>query len=403
MIAAGRFAVDSPFSTRSQSKVTCRNRCWGAFLLLWIIVTPAVAQAQTALALPARQWFLLDVAANEVLAEQGADEPVEPASITKVMTAYLVFEALRDGHLKWGQLVPVSERAWKMRGSRMFIEPRQQPTVEELVKGLVIASGNDAAVALAEAVAGTEEAFVRRMNATAQRLGMTRTHFTDASGWPNPEHRSTARDLALLGQALIRDFPREYALFKEQSFAYKGVKQPNRNRLLWIDPSVDGIKTGHTEGAGYCLLSSAVRDGRRLIAVTLGSGSDAQRVEASLKLLNYGFNEFAHFRAATANTPVASLRVWQGAVKEVAVGSMTDLVAVLPRDEVARAQARFVAKEPLIAPVARGQEVGRIEVVVDGQVRRTLPVVALAEVGEAGWWGRLVDRIALAWRGLTGR
>ncbi len=403
MNEACRFAVDSSLSTRSQSKVISLYRSWGVLLLFWIIAGPAAAQSQSALVLPARQWFLLDVTANEVLAEQGADEPVEPASITKVMTAYLVFEAVRDGNLKWDQPVPVSERAWKMRGSRMFIEPRQQPTVEELVKGLVIASGNDAAVALAEAIAGTEEAFVKRMNATAQRLGMTRTHFTDASGWPHPEHRSTARDLALLGRALIRDFPREYALFKEQSFAYKGVKQPNRNRLLWVDPSVDGIKTGHTDGAGYCLLSSAVRDGRRLIAVILGSGSDAQRVEASLKLLNYGFNEFAHFRAAAANTPVATVRVWQGVAREVAVGSMTDAVAVLPRDEVGRAQARFVAQEPLIAPVARGQTVGRIEVLVDGEVRRTLPVVALAEVSEAGWWGRLVDRVVLAWRGLTGR
>lgn len=373
---------------------------WIGFL--WLAALPALAQQPT-LVLPARQWYLFDVTANQVLAGQGADEAVEPASITKVMTAYLVFEALRDGRLRWDQRVAVSQRAWKMGGSRMFIEPRDQPTVEELVRGLVVVSGNDAAVALAEAVAGTEEAFVARMNATAQRLGMTGTHFTDASGWPHPEHRSTARDLAILGAALIRDFPKEYALFKEQSFAYKGVKQANRNRLLWVDPSVDGIKTGHTQGAGYCLLSSAVRDGRRLVAVTLGSGSDRERVEASLKLLNYGFNEFALFRAVAANTPVATLRVWQGTQKEVGVGAFADLTVALPRDEVGRTEVRFVAQEPVVAPVQKGQPLGRIEVVVNGQVRHTFPAMALAEVPQAGWWGRLIDRLLLAWQGLVGR
>ncbi|WP_430408202.1 D-alanyl-D-alanine carboxypeptidase family protein [Hydrogenophilus thiooxidans] len=362
----------------------------------------AAAQAM-AIDLPAKRWFLLDFTTGEVLAEQGADEAAEPASITKVMTAYLVFEALREGRLKWDQRVPVSEKAWKMGGSRMFVEPRQQPTVEALLRGLVVASGNDAAVALAEAVAGTEEAFVAMMNQTAQRLGMTNTHFADASGWPNPEHKTTARDLAILARALIRDFPKEYALFKEKEFTYNGIRQPNRNRLLWLDPTVDGLKTGHTQSAGYCLLSSAERDGRRLIAVTLGSGSDAQRTEASLKLLQYGFQNFAHFRVAKGKEAVAKLRVWQGVQPEVAVGAPEDLVVTLPRDAVAKATAHFVGQQPLIAPVEVGQQVGRIDIVVEGEVRRSVPVVALEAVPQAGWWGRTVDALTLWWQNLWQR
>ncbi len=375
------------------------NRRWGGWLVSLFFAASVWAQTPT-VSLPAKEWLLLDFATGEVLAEQGADEAAEPASITKVMTAYLVFEALADGRLQWEQRVPVSQKAWKMGGSRMFIEPRNQPTVAELLRGMIIASGNDATVALAEAVAGTEEAFVAKMNATAARLGMTRTHFTDASGWPHPDHKTTARDLAILAQALIRDFPKEYALFKEKEFVYNGIRQPNRNRLLWLDPTVDGIKTGHTASAGYCLLASAERDGRRLIAVTLGSDSDAQRAEASLKLLNYGFANFAHFPVAEAKKPVATLRVWQGVRSEVAVGSEKALVVTLPREEVSKARVQFVGQEPLIAPVAAGQQVGRIEIVVDGEVRRSLPVVALEAVEQAGWWGRTVDALQLWWRRL---
>jgi D-alanyl-D-alanine carboxypeptidase (penicillin-binding protein 5/6) len=371
--------------------------------MMGFLLLVATAAHAVSIQLPAKRWFLLDFTTGEVLAEQGADEAAEPASITKVMTAYLVFEALRDGRLKWDQRVPVSEKAWKMGGSRMFIEPRHQPTVDELLRGLIVASGNDAAVALAEAVAGTEEAFVAMMNQTAKRLGMTNTHFVDASGWPDPEHKTTARDLALLARALIRDFPKEYALFKEKEFTYNGIRQPNRNRLLWLDPTVDGIKTGHTESAGYCLLSSAERDGRRLIAVTLGSDSDAQRAEASLKLLNYGFQNFAHFRVAKGKEPVAKLRVWQGVQPEVAVGSPDDVVVTLPRDAVAKATAHFVGQQPLIAPVEAGQQVGRIDIVVDGEVRRSVPVVALEGVPQAGWWGRTVDALTLWWQSLWQR
>lgn len=371
--------------------------------MMGFLLLVATAAHAVSIQLPAKRWFLIDFTTGEVLAEQGADEAAEPASITKVMTAYLVFEALRDGRLKWDQRVPVSEKAWKMGGSRMFIEPRHQPTVEELLRGLIVASGNDAAVALAEAVAGTEEAFVAMMNQTAKRLGMTNTHFVDASGWPDPEHKTTARDLALLARALIRDFPKEYALFKEKEFTYNGIRQPNRNRLLWLEPTVDGIKTGHTESAGYCLLSSAERDGRRLIAVTLGSDSDAQRAEASLKLLNYGFQNFAHFRVAKGQEPVAKLRVWQGVQPEVAVGSPDDVVVTLPRDAVTKATAHFVGQQPLIAPVEAGQQVGRIDIVVDGEVRRSVPVVALEGVPQAGWWGRTVDALTLWWQSLWQR
>ncbi len=351
------------------------------------------------LELPAQRWLLWDVRTGQVLSEKNADERADPASITKVMTAYLVFEALREGRLKRDQRVAVSQKAWKTGGSRMFIEPRHQPTVEELLRGMIIASGNDATVALAEALAGTEEAFVQLMNQKAAQLGLTQTRFADASGWPHPEHYSTARDLVKLGWALIRDFPEEYRLFREKEFVYNHVRQPNRNRLLWLDPSVDGIKTGHTTAAGYCLLASAERDGRRLVAVTLGSASEAQRVEAMQKLLNYGFQFFEHYRVASANQALATVRVWEGVTNEVAVGAMEDLIAVLPRTEVAKAQVRLIANEPLKAPLSRGQTVGTIELVVNGEVRQRFPAVALADVAPAGWWGRLMDGLRLWWQG----
>ncbi|MCX7946362.1 MAG: D-alanyl-D-alanine carboxypeptidase [Hydrogenophilus sp.] len=379
-------------------------RRWVIGLGIWLGLAGWVwGETPSELQLPARQWLLVDFTTGEVLAEHGADERAEPASITKVMSAYLVFSALRDGRLKWNQTVPISQKAWKMTGSRMFVEPRHSPTVEELVKGMVIPSGNDATVALAEAVAGSEEAFVAQMNAKAKEFGLTATRFVDSSGMPHPDHVTTARDLARLAIRLIRDFPEEYRLFREKEFVYNKIRQANRNRLLWLDPSVDGIKTGHTQSAGYCLLASAERNGRRLVGVTLGSSSEADRVDAMLKLLNYGFQNFDHFKVARAEQAVAELRVWKGASERVAVGVLSDAVVTLPRTALANAAVRFVGVEPLVAPVRRGQEVGRLEVVAGETVLRSVPAVALADVREAGWWGRLVDGLRLRWRQLWGR
>ena len=244
----------------------------------------------------ARAWLLIDTASGLPLAEKNADAAIEPASLTKLMTAYLAFSAIKEGRLTLGQTLPVSQRAWKAEGSRMFLDPRKPAQVDDLLRGMIVQSGNDACVVLAEAIAGSEEGFVVMMNETAKNLGMTNTHFMDSTGLPQPKHLTTARDLARLTGALIRTFPEFYKIYSTKSFRYNGITQPNRNRLLFIDPTVDGVKTGHTESAGYCLIASARRDQRRLISVVLGANSDNARAMESLKLLNYGFQFFETVR-----------------------------------------------------------------------------------------------------------
>lgn len=337
-----------------------------------------------------------DLSSAQVIAAQRIDERFEPASLTKLMTAYVVFGALRDRKLALDQQVNVSTRAWKAPGSRMFIEPRRPVTVDELIRGMVVQSGNDACIALAEAVAGNEEVFVQMMNREAARLGMKNTKFMNASGLPDAQHYSTAQDLYILAAALIRDFPNEYAqYYSQKEYRYNNITQPNRNRLLWIDPSVDGLKTGHTEAAGYCLIASSRRGGRRLLSVLLGSTSEATRAQETLKLLNWGFQFFDSVKLYAAGNPVRSIEVWKGAARKVKVGVADDLFVTVPRGEADRLKAELVSQQPLVAPLGKGQRVGVVRVTHHGKPFAEYPLITLEPVAAAGFFGRTWDTLRL--------
>lgn len=356
----------------------------------------ARAEAPQPPSIDAKAWLLLDMSSNQVLAAHDADERVEPASLTKTMTAYLVFAALRDKKLALDQQVSVSVHAWKAPGSRMFIQPGMPVTVDQLIRGMEIASGNDAATALAEAVAGTEDVFVQMMNREAQQLGMSHTHFMNATGLPDPQHYTTARDLATLTSALIRDFPKEYARYYAiKEFSYNRITQANRNRLLWLDPSVDGVKTGHTEEAGYCLIGSAKRGERRLLSVLLGAPSDAARAQDSLKLLNWGYQFFDSVRLYGPDKPVKTLRVWKGAVEQVPIGFLRDFVITVPKGEANELKADLKSPQRLVAPVAKGQQVGELQLTLAGKALGDYPVVALDAVRPAGMFGRAWDTLRM--------
>ncbi|HYD56255.1 MAG TPA: D-alanyl-D-alanine carboxypeptidase family protein [Burkholderiales bacterium] len=343
-----------------------------------------------------RSWVVVDLSSNQVLAAEKADERVEPASLTKIMTAYLVFQALRERKLALAQPVPVSERAGRAPGSRMFIRTGARVAVDDLIRGMVVQSGNDACIALAEAVAGSEEAFVQLMNQEAQRLGMKNTSFRNASGLPDPQHYSTAGDLHRLAAALIRDFPDLYGqYYAQKEFRYNNISQPNRNRLLWLDPTVDGVKTGHTESAGYCLIASSKRGERRLLSVVLGSTSEAARAQESQKLLNWGFQSFDGVRLHGANEAVRALEVWKGAEDSVKAGFPGDLVVTVPKGEADKLRSELVSQQPLVAPVAAGQRVGTLRVTHDGKPLGEYPVVALEPVAAAGLLGRAWDTLRL--------
>jgi serine-type D-Ala-D-Ala carboxypeptidase (penicillin-binding protein 5/6) len=368
--------------------------------LLAALLCLFAAAAQAALPQPpsvvGSSWMVGDVSSGQLLAAQKADERVEPASLTKIMTAYVVFQALRDKKLSPGQLVNVSERAWRAPGSRMFIEPRRPVTVEELIRGMVVQSGNDACIALAEAVAGNEEVFAQMMNREAVRLGLKNTNFVNATGLPDPKHYTTAQDLYVITTALIRDFPSEYAqYYSQKEFRYNNISQPNRNRLLWLDPSVDGVKTGHTEAAGYCLIASSYRGGRRLLSVLLGSTSESTRAQESQKLLNWGFQFFDSVKLHKANELVKAIDVWKGASEEVKAGFQGDIIVTVPKGDADKLKAELLSQQPLVAPVAQGQRVGTLRVSYDGKQVAEHPLVALEAVGVAGIFGRAWDTLRL--------
>lgn len=343
-----------------------------------------------------RAWMVGDLSSGQLLAAEKADVRIEPASLTKLMTAYLVFGALHEGKLKLDQQVPVSTRAWRAPGSRMFIEPRRPVTVEQLILGMEVQSGNDATIALAEAVAGSEELFAQLMNREAARLGMSGTHFMNATGLPDAQHYSTAADLYKLSAALIRDFPQEYArYYAVKEFRYNNITQPNRNRLLWLDPSVDGMKTGHTEAAGFCLIGSAKRGGRRLLAVFLGGTSENGRAQETLKLLNWGYQFFDSVKLYAGGAPVRNLQVWKGARDEVKVGVSKDLLVAVPKGDAEKLKAELVSQQPLVAPLAQGQRVGTLRVSFDGKPLGEYPLVALESVATAGLFGRAWDTLRL--------
>lgn len=370
-------------------------------VFLFAMTVSVLAQAQILPQAPtvaAKSWLLMDYSTGQVLASYNPDERVEPASLTKLMTAYVVLAALREGRLRPDQTVPVSERAWRAPGSRMFIEPRRPVTVDELLHGLVIQSGNDACIALAEAVAGSEEAFVQAMNREAQRLGLKGTQFANATGLSDPRHYSTARDLGALAAALIRDFPEHYPLYARREYTYNRITQANRNRLLWLDPAVDGVKTGHTENAGYCLIASAKRGPRRLLSVVMGASSDALRTQESQKLLNFGFQFFDAVKLYGKDQAVSQLQVWKGAQNLVRAGFTEDFILSLPKGMAEKVQASLVSQQPLLAPVQKGQRIATLKLSLDDRPVGEYPVVALETVPVAGLFGRAWDTMRLWFR-----
>ena len=352
--------------------------------------------------LGANSYILIDFNSGHVLVESNPDMPVEPASITKVMTSYVVFTELAEGNIKLDDLVNVSEIAWRTGGSRTFIEPGMEVTVEQLVKGMVIQSGNDASVALAEHLGGTEEAFAGLMNHYAVQLGMTNSNFINSTGLPHEQHYTTARDVAILSIALIKDFPEYYRWYSEKEYSFNDIRQHNRNNLLWRDPAVDGLKTGHTQAAGYCLAASAKRDGMRLVSVVLGSGSESSRVSESQSLLNYGFRFFETVQLYQAGQELAQGKVWKGEEDQVRLGIRDELFVTIPRGRYDDLDAQVEMRPELIAPISEGEEVGQISIRLGDDEIVSRGLIALQPIHESGFFGRTWDGMSMWFGGLFG-
>ena len=367
------------------------------FVCAVFVAAPTFADVPipTAPTVDARAYIVVDYRTGKVLASQEAVARLEPASLTKLMTAYIVFQELAAGKLKLDEPVVVSEHAWRSEGSRTFIELGKPVSVELLILGMIVQSGNDATIALAERVAGTEETFVQLMNENAKRLGMVGTHFENSSGLPSPQHYTTARDMSLLAVAMIRDFPQYYKYYSVREFEHNGIKQQNRNGLLGRDPSVDGLKTGHTVSAGFCLVTSALRDGMRLISVVLGSTSMKARENASAALLNYGFTFYDTKLVVKGGTALGSTKVWKAAQSPVNVGIKDDLYITLPRGQANDIKTTVDLRPRLIAPLGIDADVGQLRVFVGNQTLTTMPVHPLDNVAAGGWWRRLIDTIRL--------
>lgn len=361
----------------------------------------SVAQAEDVQIAPppslaVKAYLLTDVNSGRTIATLNSEMRVEPASLTKIMTAYLSFKALKNNHLQLNQTLLVSEIAWKVEGSKMFIEPNKPVTVDELLHGMIIQSGNDASIALAEGISSTEMQFADMMNKEAQRLGMRNTHFMNATGLPDAQHYTTAKDLSILATALIRDFPDQYKrLYSVKEYRYNNITQPNRNRLLWLDPNVDGMKTGHTESAGYCLISSAKRDGVRRLSVVLGAPSDAARATESQKLLNYGFQYFDSSLVYKQGQKISQLKVWKGADNQVDSTVSNDLYITLAKGQYANVKASISSTQPLIAPIKKGQIIGNVKFMLNGKVIDQRNLVAAKSIEGAGILGRAWDSIKL--------
>ena len=350
---------------------------------------PAAPQIQ------ARAYYLMDFVSGQVLAASNENERLEPASLTKLMSAYAVFHALKDGRIKLADLVTISPHARAQEGSRMFVNVGTQVSVEDLIQGMIVQSGNDATVALAEHVAGSEPVFVDLMNQYAQKLGMSATHFENSPGMPHPEHYTTARDIGLLSAALIRDYPEYYKWYSQRKFTWNNITQPNRNGLLDRDPTVDGLKTGHTESAGYCLVSSAKRERMRLVSVVMGTSSMRAREDASAALLNYGFRFFETRRLFATGETVVSARVWKGEAEEASMGVIEDVYVTFPRGQENTLSAAADIPDPLLAPLSPSRTVGKLRILQNGQPIGTYALHPLAEVKEAGFFGRMIDDMKL--------
>jgi D-alanyl-D-alanine carboxypeptidase (penicillin-binding protein 5/6) len=373
-------------------------------LSLWASVAlVAHAQMPQAPELAAKAYLLLDVTANQVLAAKDPDTAVEPASLTKLMTAYLVFDALKSRKVDLKQALPVSERAWKMPGSRMFIDPKMKVPVEDLIKGMIVQSGNDATMALAEGVGGSAERFVQMMNEQAKALGMNQTQYKNPEGLTAAGHTTTVRDLSILATRLMRDFPEYVPYYAIKKYRYPGTpaaNESNRNLLLFRDPSVDGLKTGHTQAAGYCLVATAKRDfpnvgSRRLLSIVVGTDSENARSNESQKLLNWGYAAFDALKLFEANQPVATPSVWKGKSSELKLGSFQPLVVAVPAGSAAQIKTQVLRPEPLVAPFAKGQSVGTLKVLRGDQPLFEVPLVALEAVEQAGVMGRAWDAMRL--------
>ncbi|MFE8072729.1 D-alanyl-D-alanine carboxypeptidase family protein [Marinobacteraceae bacterium S3BR75-40.1] len=371
---------------------------WLSFVLLLssslaLAAQPALIPAPPQIA--ASSYILMDARSGKILVEKNSDESLPPASLTKLMTAYIAERELADGRIKMDDMVPISVHAWKTGGSRMFIREGTRVSVEDLLHGIIIQSGNDASVALAEYIAGSEDAFADIMNQQAKLLGMNHTHFVNATGLPHENHYTSAHDLALLARAIIEDYPDNYAIYAQKYFTYNDIRQPNRNSLLWRDKSVDGLKTGHTEEAGYCLVASAKRDGMRLISVVMGTNSEQARAQESQKLLNYGFRYYETRPLYTAGQSLMESEVWGGKKDKFSLGVLKDIVVTVPQGSASQMDSTLDVQSVIEAPVAEGNEYGRLKVTLGEETIVNQPLVALEPVEEAGFFKRLWDMIVL--------
>ncbi|PVZ72608.1 D-alanyl-D-alanine carboxypeptidase family protein [Pelagibaculum spongiae] len=373
---------------------TIKRTCAVALLVVSVPATAAFIPAAPELA--AKSYVLMDFDSGRVLVNQNGDDQVEPASLTKMMTVYVVDQELAGGRLNKDELVRISKKAWKTEGSRMFVDVNTKVRVGDLLKGVIIQSGNDASVALAEHIAGTEEAFAELMNTYAVKLNMTGSHFMNATGLPAEGHYTTAMDMATLAQAIIRDFPENYSLYSEKWFKWNDIRQPNRNKLLWRDSSVDGLKTGHTEAAGFCLVTSAKKKNMRLISAVMGTKSDNARAQESQKLLTYGFRFFETHKLYQAAQPLHQSRIWKGSQEQLELGLAQDFYITVPRGQKPNLKAEMVIDQPFLeAPAAKGEQFGKVEVKLEGAVIAERPLVALQAVEEGGLFSRLWDSLIL--------
>ncbi|MCI0505333.1 MAG: D-alanyl-D-alanine carboxypeptidase [Gammaproteobacteria bacterium] len=342
-------------------------------------------------------YILLDINSGQVIAKNNANERMEPASLTKMMTSYIVAKAIQDGKISLTDEVTVSEKAWRMPGSRMFIEVGKKIPLEELLIGMIVQSGNDATIALVEHVAGDEESFVKTMNETAKLLGLGDTHFVNATGMPHADHFSTPRDMAMMGMALIRDFPAHYQYYSRKEYTYNKIKQFNRNQLLWKDDSVDGIKTGHTESAGYCLVASAKRGNMRLVSTVLGTNSDGARVTETQKLLTYGFRFFETHRLYSANDQLTDVKIWKGETETLPLGIAEDLYITIPRGQYDKLDASMSINATIVAPVTSGESLGSVNIMLGSQLVAKRDLISLGAVSEGSFWHNLIDSVKLWW------
>ncbi|MEE9302830.1 MAG: D-alanyl-D-alanine carboxypeptidase family protein [Thiotrichaceae bacterium] len=375
--------------------IKLRNKILSVVMVSFFLTSVVhAAQNSPLIKLPdidAESYLLIDFHSQRILASKNPGKKIEPASITKLMSAYVIYKELYKGNVDTKDLVLISEKAWRMKGSRMFVEARKKVPMERLLSGLIIQSGNDAAIALAEHISGTEASFVEKMNAEAVRLGLNNTHFVNVTGWPAENHFTTAHDIATLTRAVISEFPEHYKLYKKREYSYNGIKQYNRNKLLWLDPTVDGVKTGHTKSAGFCLVASADRNGMRLISVVLGAKSVKERSDASQQLLEYGYKNFETRKLYEGGGVLENVRIWKGASENMPIGFIDDFYITVPKGSYERLSGIVEYQSDVDAPVHRGDEVGKVIIKDGDKVVVESPLVALNTIAGGGLWRKMTD------------